>query len=167
MGRIVVGGIIEKDGKFLLVQEGKEECRGKWNIPAGHLEPNETILDGVKREVKEETGCNVELTGLLQIGNKVFHDDVFISIVFSMKLLEEDIRFDKKEILDVKWFTYEELLNKKEELRAYSLIMNSISAFLENKIVILLRWCKKNMEYILRDKFLISIGGLYDKNRNS
>ncbi len=135
MGRIVVGGIIEKDGKFLLVQEGKEECRGKWNIPAGHLEPNETILDGVKREVKEETGCNVELTGLLQIGNKVFHDDVFISIVFSMKLLEEDIRFDKKEILDVKWFTYEELLNKKEELRAYSLIMNSISAFLENKIV--------------------------------
>lgn len=52
MGRIVVGGIIEKDGKFLLVQEGKEECRGKWNIPAGHLEPNETILDGVKREVK-------------------------------------------------------------------------------------------------------------------
>ena len=94
MGRIVVGGIIEKDGKFLLVQEGKEECRGKWNIPAGHLEPNETILDGVKREVKEETGCNVELTGLLQIGNKVFHDDVFISIVFSMKLLEEDIRFD-------------------------------------------------------------------------
>ena len=135
MGRIVVGGIIEKDGKFLLVQEGKEECRGKWNIPAGHLEPNETILDGVKREVKEETGCNVELTGLLQIGNKVFHDDVFISIVFSMKLLEEDIRFDKKEILDVKWFTYEELINKKEELRAYSLIMNSISAFLENKIV--------------------------------
>ena len=135
MGRIVVGGIIEKDGKFLLVQEGKEECRGKWNIPAGHLEPNETILDGVKREVKEETGCNVELTGLLQIGNKVFHDDVFISIVFSMKLLEEDIRFDKKEILDVKWFTYEELLNKKEELRAYSLIMNSISAFLETKIV--------------------------------
>lgn len=77
----------------------------------------------------------MELTGLLQIGNKVFHDDVFISIVFSMKLLEEDIRFDKKEILDVKWFTYEELLNKKEELRAYSLIMNSISAFLENKIV--------------------------------
>lgn len=135
MGRIVIGGVIEKDGKFLLVQETKEECRGKWNIPAGHLEPKETIFDGVKREVKEETGCHVELTGLLQIGNKVFQDDVFISIVFSTKLLEENIKFNKKEILNAKWFTYEELLNMKEELRAYDLIINSISAFIENKIV--------------------------------
>lgn len=135
MGRIVVGGVIEKDGKFLLVQETKEECRGKWNIPAGHLEPNETIFDGVKREVKEETGCNVELTGFLQIGNKIFQNDVFISIVFSTKLLEENIKFNKKEILNVRWFTYEELLNMKEELRAYDLIINSISAFIENKII--------------------------------
>ncbi len=135
MGRIVVGGIIEKDGKFLLVQEAKEECRGKWNIPAGHLKLNETIFDGVKREIREETGCNVELTGLLQIGNKVFQDDVFVSIIFSTKLLEDHIKFDKKEILNVKWFTYEELLNRKEELRAYDLIISSISAFMENKIV--------------------------------
>ena len=32
MQRIVVGGVIEKDGKFLLVQEAKERCRGKWKI---------------------------------------------------------------------------------------------------------------------------------------
>lgn len=135
MGRIVVGGIIEKDGKFLFVQEQQKKCRGKWCIPAGHLDLNETILDGAKREILEETGCKVELTGVLQIGNKVSKEETFISIVFSTKLLEENIRFNKKEILDVKWFTYEDLLNRKEEIRAYSLIMNSISAFLENKIV--------------------------------
>lgn len=134
MGIIIVGGVIEKDGKFLLVQEAQEKCRGKWNIPAGHLDPNETIFDGAKREVKEETGCIVELTGVLQIGNKVLENDVFVSIVFSTKLLEEKIKYDPEEILDIKWFTYEELLDMKEELRSYNWIINSITALKDNKI---------------------------------
>lgn len=134
MGTVIVGGVIEKDGKFLLVQEAKESCRGKWNIPAGHLDPNESIFDGAKREVKEETGCDVELSGILQIGNKILEEDTFISVVFSTKLLKEDIKYDKNEILDVKWFTYEELLNMKEELRSYNLIINSITALIENKV---------------------------------
>ncbi len=134
MGTVVVGGIAEKDGKFLLVQEAKESCRGKWNIPAGRLEVNETVFDGAKREIKEETGCDVELTGLLQVGNRVLKDDIFISIVFSTRLLSENITYNPKEILDVKWFTYEELLSMKDELRNYNWIINSIKALTENKI---------------------------------
>ena len=118
MGIVVVGGVIEKDGKFLLVQEAQETCRGKWNIPAGHLDPNETIFDGAKREIKEETGCNVELTGILQIGNKVLKDNVVVSVIFQAKLLDNNITYDPNEILDVKWFTYEKLINMKEELRS-------------------------------------------------
>lgn len=56
MTNIVIGGLIEKDNKFLLVQEAKENCKGKWNIPAGHIEVNESVIDCLKREVKEETG---------------------------------------------------------------------------------------------------------------
>ncbi len=66
---IITGGIIEKDGKFLLVQEAQEKVYGKWNIPAGLLDFNETIFEGAKREIYEETGCKVELTGILCIGN--------------------------------------------------------------------------------------------------
>lgn len=47
---VIVGVVIERDDKYLLVQEAKERCRGKWNLPAGHLDPNETILAGAKRE---------------------------------------------------------------------------------------------------------------------
>lgn len=133
MGIVVVGGVIEKDGKFLLVQEAQETCRGKWNIPAGHLDPNETIFDGAKREIKEETGCNVELTGILQIGNKVLKDNVVVSVIFQAKLLDNNITYDPNEILDVKWFTYEELINMKEELRSYNGIISSITALIENK----------------------------------
>ncbi|CDA80336.1 nUDIX hydrolase [Clostridium sp. CAG:594] len=133
MGIVVVGGVIEKDGKFLLVQEAQETCRGKWNIPAGHLDPNETIFDGAKREIKEETGCNVELTGILQIGNKVLKDNVVVSVIFQAKLLDNNITYDPNEILDVKWFTYEELVNMKEELRSYNGIISSITTLIENK----------------------------------
>ena len=56
---VIVGGIIEKDGKILLVQEKKKSCYGKWNIPAGHLEPNESIMHGAIREIKEETGMEI------------------------------------------------------------------------------------------------------------
>ena len=133
METIIVGGVIEKNGKFLLVQEAKEKCRGKWNIPAGHLDSNENVFEGAKREVLEETGCKVELTGILQIGNRVSENDVLMSVIFSTNLLEENIIYDKSEILDVKWFSYEELLNMKDELRSYDLIINSISALIENK----------------------------------
>lgn len=133
MGIVIVGGVIEKDGKFLLVQEAQEKCRGKWNIPAGHLDPNETIFDGAKREIKEETGCNVELTGILQIGNKVLKDNVVVSVIFQAKLLDNNIIYDPNEILDVKWFTYEELINMKEELRSYNGIISSITTLIENK----------------------------------
>lgn len=70
----------------------------------------------------------------MQIGNRVLKDDIFITVVFSTKLLKEIIEYDKNEILDVKWFTYEELLNMKEELRDYNWIINSISALIENKV---------------------------------
>ena len=75
---VIVGCVIEKDGKYLLVQEAQEKCYGKWNLPAGHLDPNETIIDAAKREAKEETGCDVEPTGICQIGNRVAEGVVFV-----------------------------------------------------------------------------------------
>lgn len=131
---IIVGGIIEKEGKYLLVQEAQEKCFGKWNIPAGHLDSNETIFEGAKREIYEETGCKVELTGVLQIANKVLSNDTWISVIFATKLIKENIHYDKSEILDVKWFSYEEILAMKENLRASKWLIDAIEALRENKV---------------------------------
>lgn len=35
--QVIVGVVIEGGGRYLLVQEAQEKCRGKWNLPAGHL----------------------------------------------------------------------------------------------------------------------------------
>ena len=125
---IIVGGVVEKDGKYLLVQEAQEKCRGKWNIPAGRLDPNETIFDAAKREVKEECGFDVELTGVCQIGGTIRReDDAWVSVIFSTRVLNGDIKFDPNEILDAKWFTYEEIVNMRDQLRMESFILGAIN----------------------------------------
>ena len=112
---VIVGGIIEKDGKYLLVQEAKKKCYEKWNFPAGHLDFNESLEQGALREIKEETGCDVELNGICYIANRIMEDDLFVMIAFNCKLINEDIKFDKEEILAVKWFEYNEIVNNMEE----------------------------------------------------
>lgn len=124
---IIVGGVVEKDDKYLLVQEAQEKCRGKWNIPAGRLDPNETIFDAAKREVKEECGFDVELTGVCQIGTIKREDDAWVSVIFSTRVLNGDIKFDPNEILDAKWFTYEEIVNMKDQLRMESFVLGAIN----------------------------------------
>ena len=113
--KVIVGGVIEKDGKYLLVQEAKKKCYEKWNIPAGHLDFGESLVQGAVREVKEETGCDVEPTGILYLANQIFEDDLFVMIMFKMQLVNENIKFDKDEILDVQWFDYEEIMEKMDE----------------------------------------------------
>lgn len=124
--KVIVGVVIEKDGKYLLVQEAKEKCRGKWNLPAGHLDPGETMADGAKREAKEETGCEVELTGVCQIGSRVKENEVFASVIFTTKLIREEITFDPEEILGVKWFDYEEIVAMRSEIRNEGLLIGAI-----------------------------------------
>ena len=114
--QIIVGGIIEKEGKYLLVQEAKKKCYEKWNFPAGHLDFNESLKQGAIREIKEETGCDVKLDGVCYVANRILEDDLFVMIVFNAKLINENIEFDKEEILDVKWFDYDEIVNKMESM---------------------------------------------------
>lgn len=66
---IAAGGIIEQEGKYLLIQEAREDIHGKWNLPAGQLDPGETVSEAAKREIYEECGFSVELTGVCQIGS--------------------------------------------------------------------------------------------------
>lgn len=133
--KVIVGGVIEKDGKVLLVQEAQKRCYGKWNIPAGHLDFNETIMQGAIREIKEETGCDVELTGVVGIQNRVLEDDIFIQIIFSTKLINENIKYDKNEILDVKWYDYNDIINNMDnELRDLNFVKRPIINLKANNI---------------------------------
>ena len=55
-------------------------------------------------------------------------------MIFSTKLLEENIKFDENEIKKAKWFSYDEIINMKEELRSYNWITDVITRYVNNKI---------------------------------
>lgn len=133
---VIVGGVLEKEGKVLLVQEAQKKCYKKWNIPAGHLDCNETLMQGAIREIREETGYDVELTGILNIANRVMKDDILVTIIFSTKIVRETSDYMTEEILDRKWYDYDDILNNMdEELRDLNFVKQPIANLKNNQIV--------------------------------
>ncbi|KAG1673768.1 hypothetical protein FOA52_002337 [Chlamydomonas sp. UWO 241] len=59
--KIVVGCIVEHNGKILLARRGIEPCKGKWTVPAGFMELNESTAEGATRETMEEANAHVHL----------------------------------------------------------------------------------------------------------
>lgn len=126
---IIGGAIIERDGKYLMVQEAEnhvDNCKGKWGAPGGHVDPGETIIEGAIREVKEETGCDVELTKICQIGTMGDPASTFLVVVFAAKIVNDVENFTSPEISTTRWFTYEELCTMQPELRSPELVLGSI-----------------------------------------
>lgn len=132
---IVAGCVVKKDNKILMVQESNEKYYGQWNFPAGHVDEGENIMEGAIREVKEETGCDVKLTGLLPI-KTVYQNDIPTLIVeFTAEIINENIKFDKNEILDVKWIDIEDIKNMdKNTLRALDTNKATFESFINNEI---------------------------------
>ena len=131
---IAAGGIIEQEGKYLLIQEAREDIHGKWNLPAGQLDPGETVSEAAKREIYEECGFRVELTGVCQIGSWKLVDNIAIGIIFSTNIVGGEINFNPDEIMDAKWFTYDEILAMKSELRSADFLIGAIDNLRSHKL---------------------------------
>ena len=130
---IIVGAIIFKDNKILMVKELKKECKNKWAFPAGHLEEGETMHEGAKRETLEETGCKIDLKKAFPILVKNTGERTFLMVHFLSNIIEETSEYKKDEIQETRWFTIDEIKKMEEhEFRSYKIVTNIIHA-LENQ----------------------------------
>lgn len=112
------GTLIQNDsGEILLVKEGKEHVRGKWNLPSGGFskedeEVDETIREAAVRETYEETGLEVKLQGLIGLytreADRTDMKNILVMFEASKVGGELDPNMDE-EILDAKYFTVEEV----------------------------------------------------------
>lgn len=71
---IGLGAIVWKDGKVLMVQRGRPPRQGIWSLPGGLQLLGETVADGIRREIREETGVEIELLGLVEVVDSVQQD---------------------------------------------------------------------------------------------
>jgi 8-oxo-dGTP diphosphatase len=69
-----VGAVVVDRNRVLLVQRGQEPLKGKWSLPGGMLELGESLSDGVAREIREETGLNVEVLELIELLDRIHRE---------------------------------------------------------------------------------------------
>ena len=69
-----VGGVVVHRNRVLLIRRGSEPLKGEWSIPGGLVELGEELADGVRRELKEETGLDVEPLEVLTVFDRITRD---------------------------------------------------------------------------------------------
>ena len=69
-----VGAVIVDDGHVLLVKRGREPLAGQWSLPGGAVEVGETLEECLVRELREETGLDVEVGPVIEVFDRITHD---------------------------------------------------------------------------------------------
>jgi len=71
---VAVGAVVKKGSSIILVKRTHEPGKGFWSIPGGLVELGEPVKDAVKREVREETGLEVEIDKLIDAIDNIVYD---------------------------------------------------------------------------------------------
>ena len=69
-----VGAVVVRDGRALIIRRAHEPRKGEWSLPGGHLDLGESLIDAVRREVKEETGLEVHPGPIIETFDRVHRD---------------------------------------------------------------------------------------------
>ncbi|MCX8514160.1 MAG: NUDIX domain-containing protein [Burkholderiales bacterium] len=119
---LTVAAIIEYNNKFLLVQD-KTHLGLKLNQPAGHVEPNENIVNAIMCEVKEETGLIFipqKLVGIyyFQLEQKTFLRMCFKGAV-SGNIDNPTPNINEKNVVTASWYSMDEIKQRNNEHRSF------------------------------------------------
>lgn len=131
---VITGCVIQDNNRILMVQEGQGVEKELWNFPSGRLENKEKILNAAIREVEEETGYKISISGLLGVYNFIsINNDQVIMFCYIGEVVGGSLRYDNNEIINVKWLSFGEIAELSDnKLRTHTLIRKIISD-LKNK----------------------------------
>jgi ADP-ribose pyrophosphatase YjhB (NUDIX family) len=131
---VTVAAVVQRDGKFLLVEE-ETEAGLAFNQPAGHLEEGESLVDAVIREALEETAYHFKPTHLVGIYNwkHPAKDVTYLRFAFAGELRgwEAERQLDEG-IVGARWLTLDEVKACRERHRS-PLILRCIEDHLAGK----------------------------------
>ncbi len=134
---VTVAAIIEKDGKFLLVEE--ETSDGiRFNQPAGHLDPHESLLDAVSREALEETAHEFHPESLIGVymsryqSSRTGEDVTYLRFAFAGAVGNVHDRALDTGILRAVWLGYEEIVALQDKHRS-PLVLQCIDDYLRGR----------------------------------
>ncbi len=132
---ITVAAVIERDNKFLLVEE-MAEGHAVLNQPAGHWEKGETLIQAAERETLEETGWEFFPTSLVSIfrWQHPRKDETFLRFTFCGNTGEKQISTELDAgIIQASWYSAEEILALPETKIRSTMVVHSLQDYLDGK----------------------------------
>lgn len=70
-----VGAVIVRGDKAIIVKRANDPYKGQWSIPGGRVELGESLADAVRREMREETGLDVDVGPVLDVFERIQHHE--------------------------------------------------------------------------------------------
>jgi 8-oxo-dGTP pyrophosphatase MutT (NUDIX family) len=131
---VTVAAVVERDGRFLLVEEETDDGI-RINQPAGHLDPGETLADAVVRETLEETAHPFTPRALLGVymARSDTSDVTYLRFAFTGELGEHDAgRALDHGIVRTLWLTANEIRARTSEHRS-ALVMKGVEDYLAGR----------------------------------
>lgn len=106
--------LVKKDDAYLVIKRSDQDTDdpGFWDMPGGGINFGEQPIDAILREVKEETGIDVMVKGVIDLYAKNYHDKWSIESTYEAEYLSGEVTLSN-EHSDYKWISGEEL-NKLE-----------------------------------------------------
>lgn len=108
----VSGVLVNELGQWLVVKKAYSGLKGRWSLPAGFVNAGETVDEAIVRELKEETGIDCYVSGLIGFRTGVIRDEISDNMaIFYCRMSDEQqtISIQEKELLDAKWMYPKEL----------------------------------------------------------
>ena len=105
----IVSAVVFKEGRVLMMREAKRSCRGTWYLPAGRVEKNESLEEGVVREVLEETGLAFQPISIICVDSQgtSWFRFTFVGLITGGKL--KSLKEQDEESMEAGWFTSQEV----------------------------------------------------------
>jgi 8-oxo-dGTP diphosphatase len=102
--------LVERDGRFLVLERGQEPYRGHWELPGGFVEAGERPADAVRREVFEETGLKIEAPSIVGAYTSRYgdHGKWTVDVAFHCQSLSGDLSLSA-ESSDAAWVLVEQM----------------------------------------------------------
>ena len=116
---VTVNAVVVKDKKILLGKRGYFKGKpisefGKWAFPGGFFDRDETLTEAIKREVREESGWEIDDLKLFRICDNPYRakeDRQNVDMLFVARAIKQKF-VDSEEVTELKWFDLEDLPSK-------------------------------------------------------
>ncbi|WP_428245992.1 NUDIX hydrolase [Ferrovibrio sp.] len=109
-----LGAVVWHEGKVLMIRRGQPPRQGLWSLPGGGQILGETVEQGIRRELREETGVEIDLLGLVAVIDSV-QRDAEGRVLYHYTIVDYAARWRSGETVagddaaEAAWFTPKEL----------------------------------------------------------